>query len=82
MRARSAPAFRRRLSIVAPETLVDAVHASADARLCSVGSWIRQACLQALAEESVRSGTANGLSLHHDHAVERLGQRREGVSQV
>jgi hypothetical protein len=55
MRARSAPAYRRRFHVHFPEALAEAVEHSADAKTCSVNAWIRQACLLALAKESVEA---------------------------
>jgi hypothetical protein len=52
MRARSAPAYRRRFHVHFPEALAEAVEHSADAKMTSVNSWIRQACLLALAKET------------------------------
>jgi hypothetical protein len=57
MRARSVPAYRCRLSVVAPEELVAAIKASADVKMTSMNSWVRQACLLALAKESVERNT-------------------------
>jgi hypothetical protein len=42
-----------------PEALAEAVEHSADAKMTSVNSWIRQACLLALAKESVEAGKRN-----------------------
>jgi hypothetical protein len=42
MRARSAPAYRRRFHVHFPEALAEAVEHSADAKMTSINSWIRQ----------------------------------------
>jgi hypothetical protein len=62
MRARTAPEYCCRLNVVAPEELVEAVKASADARMTSINSWVRQACLLALAKETVESKNETGRS--------------------
>ena len=53
MRRRTASlVYPRQLNIRCPEKLLKAVKASADARMTTVNSWVRQACLLALRKES------------------------------
>jgi hypothetical protein len=62
MRARSAP-YDRRLDFVLPSALAEAVVTAAQARMQSVNSWLRAACIQQLREQELRSG---------DNAISRL----------
>lgn len=51
MRTRNAPevSYERRMSFVMPPSLADAVTEAAQAKLMSINSWLRQACLEQLA---------------------------------
>jgi len=53
MKGRSAPEYVCRMGFVAPQSLADAVAASANEKLMSINSWLRRACLEQLARESV-----------------------------
>ncbi len=50
-RTQNAPAYPRRLGFVLPQELKEAIEESAKARMCSINSWIRQACLSQLDRE-------------------------------
>jgi hypothetical protein len=58
MRARTAPAYSRRVGFVLPQELKEAIEQSASSQMCSINSWVRQACLLALARESTDRGSA------------------------
>jgi hypothetical protein len=55
MRTRSVPAYSRRVGFVLPKELKEAIEQSASSQMCSINSWIRQACLLALAKESLEA---------------------------
>lgn len=52
MKGRTAPEYTSRVSFVMPEQLYDRVTEAATSRMQSLNSWLRAACLAALAQES------------------------------